>query len=71
MSITGPGNLLSAIGSQYNFTSMTNSQLSTAAKDLESKGKISKDEAVELQIMACGGDSPHQWHPLFRSPILE
>jgi len=50
----------SALASQYDFTSLTNSGLLKAAKQLGSEGKISSGDALQLEAEASGA---------FRTPV--
>ncbi len=56
MSIAGLGSLAS-LGSQYDFTSMSNSQLLDAAHNLASQGEISTSDESQLVAIASGVDS--------------
>jgi hypothetical protein len=56
MSIAGLGGL-SSLGDQYNFTSMTNAQLLSAAHSLGAEGKISSLDEAQLVATASGADS--------------
>jgi hypothetical protein len=57
MGIAGIGSALSAVDTQYNFTSMTNQQLLDASNTLFSEGKISESDADQLSQIAQGVDS--------------
>lgn len=57
MGVAGIGSALSSLGSQYDFTKMTNQQLFDAANQLGSEGKISQTEAANLSWIAQGVDS--------------
>jgi hypothetical protein len=56
MSATGVGNVLSSLGPQYNFKSMTNAQFLSAVNNLGSQGKISQAVADQLSAVAQGVD---------------
>jgi len=45
---------LSSLGSQYDFTNMTNLQLKNAAVELKSEGKISTNDEMEMVGTAYG-----------------
>jgi hypothetical protein len=57
MSIAGLGSVLGAVGTDYNFTKMTNKQFLSAVNSLASDGKISQTDAAQLGAIAEGVDS--------------
>lgn len=57
MGVAGVGSALSSLGSQYDFTKLTNKQLYDAANQLGSEGKISQEDAAQLLGIAQGIDS--------------
>jgi hypothetical protein len=56
MGATGIGSALGSVGSQYDFTKMTNKQLFDAANELGDEGKISKTDAGQLSFISQGVD---------------
>jgi len=56
MGAAGIGSALS-VGSQYDFTKMTNQQLFDAVQTLGSEGKISQTDESQLSFIAQGVDS--------------
>ncbi len=57
MSIAGVGSASGSVGTQYDFTKMTNSDLLDAAHQLGSEGKISLQDEAQLVGIASGVDN--------------
>jgi hypothetical protein len=66
MGIAGIGSTLGSVGTQYDFTKLTNSQLLAAAQKLGSEGKISAQDVAQLSFVAQGVDST----PIDRSQVV-
>jgi hypothetical protein len=57
MSIGGFGSAIGGVGSQYDFTNMSNTQLYETAETLQGEGKISVDQMSALQYFAQEANS--------------
>lgn len=57
MGMIGTLSGLGSLGSQYDFTNMTNAQLASAAESLGAQGKISSGDALSLRGIASGVDT--------------
>jgi hypothetical protein len=57
MGLSGIAGIGSSLGTDYDFTKMTNAQLLNAANKLGSEGKISELDASQLAFIAQGVDS--------------
>ena len=66
MGVGGIGSSLGTVGTQYNFTKMTNQQADDAAKALLQQGVLTADAAGRLEGAAQGIDST----PIDRSQVV-
>ncbi len=57
MSVAGLGSVLGSVGSQYDFTKMSNKELFQAAKTLQSEGRIATEQMATMENVAQGVDS--------------
>ena len=57
MSVAGLGSVLGSVGSQYDFTKMSNKELFQAAQTLQSEGQITVQQMATMEDTAQGVNS--------------